>query len=83
MDAKVIKMNVESNLGYAADQVHARITLADLASQIEAAIEQYGEDAEVVLYQTNNAYGAAYGSLEQYGDLFTEAEAADEDDSYL
>lgn len=71
-----VKMNFEGNLGYAADQVSNKMTLADLLTQVEEAIEKYGEDAEVVSFQTNNRYGACYGSLDQWSGLFT----SDEDD---
>lgn len=61
--SKRISLNVESNLGYAADQIDRTITLADLLEQVQEAIVEWGEDAEVVLYQMNNQYGASYGRL--------------------
>lgn len=67
--SKRISLNVESNLGYGADQIQTKLTLADLLEQVQDAIELWGDDTEVVLYQTNNRLGANYGRLAAY-DLF-------------
>ena len=64
--SKRISLNVEGNLGYGPDQIERAITLADLLEQVQEAIVEWGEDAEVVLYQTNNGYGASYGRLNRY-----------------
>lgn len=74
-----IQMNVESNLGYAPDQIDQTITLADLLNQVQSAINEWGADAEVVLHQTNNAYGANYGRLLGGYDLF---DGLEEDEDY-
>lgn len=71
MSANRIQMNIEGNLGYAPDQIDRTITLADLLAQVQEAIEEWGEDTEVVLHQSNNGSGANYGSLSQYMDLFS------------
>lgn len=64
--SKRISLNVESNLGYGPDQIQTSVSLADLLEQVQEAIVEWGEDAEVVLYQTNNGYGANYGRLNRY-----------------
>lgn len=74
-----VQMNVESNLGYAPDQIDRTITLADLLEQVQSAINEWGEDAEVVLHQTNNGYGANYGSLAGGYDLF---DGLEDDEDY-
>lgn len=76
-----VKMNVEGNLGYAADQVESRVTLADLLEQVQDAIEEWGEDATVVLHQVNNRYGANYGKLNRW-DLFEGIESDEDDEDY-
>lgn len=57
-----ITLNFEGNLGYGTDQVEG-MTLADLKYAVEEAITEWGSDAEVVMFQTNNQYGAKYGRL--------------------
>lgn len=66
MSANRIQMNIEGNLGYGPDQINNPVTLADLLAEIEEAIVEWGEDAEVVLNQTNNGRGANYGRLSAY-----------------
>lgn len=75
-----IKMNVEGNLGYGPDQIESSISLGNLLEQVEQAIEEWGEDAEVVLHQQNNRYGANYGSLAEGFDLFQSADDDDEEE---
>lgn len=73
-----ISINVEGNLGYSPDQIESRITLGDLLEQVQEAIEEWGEDAEVVLHQMNNRYGASYGRLNRY-ELFGETDTDEEE----
>ncbi|WAB10112.1 hypothetical protein SEA_GRAVAILLIA_2 [Mycobacterium phage Gravaillia] len=73
-----VLLNHTGNRGYGADQVTGIITLADLRAAVDEAIEEWGEDAEVVTYQTNNGRGANYGTLDDAAELFTAAE--DDDD---
>lgn len=68
--SKRISLNVEGNLGYGADQMNRPVTLADLLEQVQEAIVEWGEDAEVVVYQINNRYGASYGQLARGYELF-------------
>lgn len=79
MSEKRIKMNVEGNLGYAPDQIDSVMSLGDILDQVQEAIEEWGEDAEVVLHQQNNRYGANYGKLSKW-DLFSDP--ADEEEDY-
>lgn len=75
-----IKMNFKGNVGYGPNQVDTKISLAHLLEQVQDAIEQWGEDTTVVLYQTNNGRGANYGSLSGGWELF---EGFDEEDGDL
>ena len=63
-------LNFQGNLGYGADQIAKGITLDDLQAAIEEAIENYGGDTEVVVYQGNAQYGAKYGRIDTY-DVFS------------
>lgn len=55
-------MHFSGNLGYGPDQVTGT-TLGELLEAIQDAVDEYGEDAEVVLCQGNNGRGANYGRL--------------------
>lgn len=61
MQNKLI-LNVTPNAGYAADQVNG-LTLAELRDLIADAIDEYGEDAELVTYDGGNRYGAKFGTI--------------------
>jgi hypothetical protein len=71
-----VTMMFQGNLGYGHDQVNG-MTLGELKEAVEMAICDWGEDAEVVLEQTNNGHGANFGKLYGPLDLF---QAADEDE---
>ena len=73
-----ISMNIESNLGYSADQIESPMNLGDLLEAVEMAIEEWGEDAVVVIHQMNNRYGANFGQIASH-DVF-DASDDDEDD---
>lgn len=77
--SKRIKFNVEGNLGYAADQVDSPINLGQLLEQVQEAIVEWGEDAEVVLHQVNNQYGANFGRIAQW-ELFEGPEGEEDED---
>jgi hypothetical protein len=66
-------MHYSGNLGYAADQVHGQ-TLGEILEAVQLAIDEYGEDAEVVLYQGNNYRGANYGRTASALEMFELAE---------
>ena len=70
-----INLNIDSNLGYSADQIERPMNLGDLLEAVEVAIVEWGEDAEVVIHQMNNRYGANFGKIADY-DVF---EASDDE----
>ena len=72
-----IKMRFAGNIAYTADDAEGT-TLADLLEQVQDAITEWGEDAEVVLYQTNNGRGANYGELAGWP-LFATMDERDEE----
>jgi len=77
--AEHIIFNVSTNRGYSADQVlNETITLADLLAAVEQAIADHGEDKKVVLHNGDN-YGAAYGVLTPWVNLFEQEEVEEED----
>ncbi len=81
--AAQVLMNVKTNQGYAPDQIERTITLADLQAALEQAIADFGEEAQVVVF-SGKSYGADYGSLDCYGDLFEAVDGDDDDeDMYL
>ena len=69
MSSNIVRMNAQSNLGYAADQIDRPMSLGDLLAAVEDAVAEYGEDAQVVMHQVNNGYGANFGQLCEF-DLF-------------
>jgi hypothetical protein len=58
-----VLMNHQGNLGYSAEQIEQSMTLAELLEAVTDAIDQWGDDAEVVMFQTNNGNGANFGKL--------------------
>lgn len=70
-DTPTVKLQFEGNLGYSADQVSTRTTLGDLLEQLQDAVERFGEDATLVLFQTNNRYGANFGKLATFESMFS------------
>ena len=74
-----VKLNHQGNLGYSADQIESRLTLAELLEQVQDAILEWGEDAEVVTLQTNNGRGANFGRLNGGYGMF---EADDDEEDY-
>ena len=56
-------LQLDSNIGYTADQITNRITLSDLRDYIEEAIDLYGAEAEVVTQDQDNITGAAFGRI--------------------
>ena len=76
-----IALNINDNQGYSPDQVSRdSITLDDLLAAVEDAIESRGGDTKVVLFN-GQRYGAAWGNISQWGDVFAErSPACDEDE---
>ena len=58
-------LTVYPNRGYSAEQVEG-VSLADMAQMIADAIEEYGEDAELVTFDASNGRGASYGCINEY-----------------
>ena len=63
-----IKLRVNDCQGYTPDQVKG-ISLGELREVIEAAIIDYDEDTEIVVFAINNLYGASYGSVDLYNPI--------------
>lgn len=66
--------------GYAPDQITESLTLGQLAEALEEAIERYGEDSLIVTIDNANRYGAGFGSLSMWEDLFTDADPDGDDE---
>ena len=77
--AITLLLSIQPNEGYSPDQVERRMTLAELQEAIEYAIDEYGDDAEIVL-DNGQRYGAQYGYIAgRVDDLFCEADNDDDD----
>ncbi|QNL31060.1 hypothetical protein SEA_KAUALA_48 [Microbacterium phage Kauala] len=63
--ANTVLLGVNDNQGYAPDQINTDVTLASLLEAVQDAIEQFGEDAKVVV-ANGQRYGAGFGSLQSY-----------------
>lgn len=64
--AVTVTLQLDSNVGYAADQITQRITLQTLLELTEAAIEMYGAEAEIITSDPDNRYGASYGRIRAF-----------------
>ena len=73
-----VNLSIESNLGYGADQIERPMSLGDLLEAVQDAIDEWGEDAEVVIHQINNRYGANFGQIVSY-DVFERSDEDSED----
>lgn len=69
----IVKMAITPNAGYSPDQAENDITLGDLLSAVEDAIERFGEEAKVVTIDAGNRYGASWGHISDWEDMFTSA----------
>ncbi|AVJ51045.1 hypothetical protein FDJ44_gp54 [Microbacterium phage Pikmin] len=68
MATKTIAINISDNQGYSSDQVETSVTLGSILESIQEAIEEYGEDTKVVLYN-GQRYGATFGKIDtEYGE---------------
>ena len=54
-----VVLSIRSNEGYSADQVKSRLSVGDLRE----ALEEFDDDAEVIVFNESNRYGANYGIL--------------------
>lgn len=78
--AKTVLLGVDDNQGYTPDQISTRVTLATLLEAVQNAIEEYGEDAKVVV-ANGQRYGAAFGRLqEEFGEVFFSDAYPDDED---
>ena len=73
-----VTLQHEGNLGYGSDQVKG-MTLGDLLEAVQDAVTEWGEDTEVVAFQTNNTYGASYGTLSRW-ETFRAADDEEDDE---
>lgn len=73
-----VLLNISDNEGYAPNQIDDSVTLGDFLELVKEAIEEFGEDAMIVL-SNGQRYGAGFGKLSTYGDLF-ESTTRDEDE---
>ena len=83
--AKTVLIPVSSNMGYAPDQIDTPVTLGSLLEALQEAIENYGEDAKVVL-SNGQRYGAGFGEFSSWGQgtiEISDANPDDEEDEYL
>lgn len=76
--ASAIVLNVRSNQGYSIEQVQDdSITLQDLLEAVEQAIQDHGAETKVVL-DNGQRYGAQFGNISQWDDIFSEVEEDDD-----
>lgn len=80
MSTQVI-LGVSANEGYAPEQIKSKVTLQDLLEAVEEAIENFGEDAQIVL-DNGQIYGARYGCIvTNFGEIeFEEVEDDEEEE---
>ena len=71
--AKQVLLSVSNNQGYAPDQIDNTMVLGTLLAAVQAAIEQFGADAQVVTMETGNYRGARFGSISTWEDAFSDA----------
>lgn len=77
-----VLLHHEGNRGYGADQIETEMTLEALLEAVQTAIDEWGPQATVVTYQTNNQYGANYGSLSPWT-TFSNPDADEDEDGDL
>lgn len=59
-----VRLNFQGNLAYDAESTPGpTLSLGELLGDLLDAIEKYGEDAELVTFQTNNGNGANWGRV--------------------
>ena len=75
-----ITLNVNSHAGYSIDQVaDDSITLGALLAAVQEAIEDKGAETKVVL-NNGERYGARWGNISQWSDIFEEDEEEEDED---
>jgi hypothetical protein len=73
-----VLLSTAERQGYSADQVQRTITLSDLQEQIARAVADFGPDARIII-DNGERYGARFGGLDPYNDVFTEPEFDEEE----
>lgn len=81
-DTPLVIMAIADRQGYSPEQVTNTMTLYDLHRAIEQAMEEFGEDALVVT-DNGDRYGATFGGVDSYRDLFTAAREDEDEEAYL
>lgn len=80
--AEYIILPINSNQGYSPEQVmNESITLGDLLAAVQEAIETHGAETKIVL-SNGQRYGAGYGNISQWQDIFEEPEEDEDRDDY-
>lgn len=75
---------IRPNRGYAPHQVAedtTPLTLGEFAEALAEAIAEYGEDSLLITCDTENRYGASFGTVSASYDLFTAADDDGDDDT--
>lgn len=81
--ARTVLIGVNDNQGYEPEQIHTEVTLGSLLDAVNAAIQEFGEDARVVV-SNGQRYGAGFGSLESsYGEVVISDADQDAEDNYF
>lgn len=83
-ETPILKLSVQSNAAYSPDQIIEEgrgMRLADLLDAVQYAIDEHGEDAEVVL-DNGQRYGAQFGYIATmgWGEVFELVEEEDEEE---
>ena len=74
-----VQMNIAPHRGYSADQVGDNATtLGELMARLQEAIDEHGEDAELVTFDASNRYGASWGGWDNWGTMFEPVEGSEE-----
>lgn len=81
--ATTVTIAISDNEGYAPNQIETEVTLATLLESIQDAIEEFGDEAKVVL-SNGQRYGAGFGKFSSYrGDLeIRDIDFDEEDDEF-
>lgn len=78
-----VTLPIDDNQGYSPEQIDTSVTLYELLEAIKEAIEEFGEDATVVL-DNGQRYGARFGSVRPASsghEWFQEVEEDSDDES--
>ena len=76
--AEKVILRINDRQGYSPDQIKDSITLGALLEAVEQAIADFGAEAMVVL-DNGDRYGATFGRLSVWEDLFVAVNDEDND----